>query len=784
MNAWLNQLCAQTPACLEDWADRIRRDPALRCSLQAARQAALDAARPMGPETLARVALHLKLLRWFLEGQPSPAQPSEGLRRLAAAVSRLLWPGELLELLDLDVVGQLRERLDAYSYGGPAEYYFQEWIATACDPARRRSLGAYYTPMPIVRCIVDRIGQLLPQCDEPTTLVLDPCCGSGLFLTEAAERWGRAVIAGVECDPASAMSAAVLLANRTQLRCANSLDLRAEQLRQSFASANGLERLVILGNPPYANFGRRNQFPWLERLLRDYKQGLSEKKLNLNDDYIKFLRWSQHQVDEVGVGAVAFVLNNSFLESITRRMLRWSLLQSFDRIEVIDLHGGVGKGETAGAQPDENVFGIRQGVVILVLLKRQRGALGDAEASGRVFHRSIRGTRQQKMESLATLSDSGWTEFTPSEPSFLFSPTTNEDETLRGAAAGRPKPASTIDRAVVHYGSGVQTKCDRLFVDICPQTLGARMRDWLGGNRVEVLPSVPEWLQRRRSAATFQAELIRPYMTAPLDVRYVYFDPDLLGRARLAVMQHMLGESARGLVFMRQSTNPGSYDHFLAVSCLVSDRVFHSGHGAPFLTPFKTLSGRGNVQAAWLDEHWRDAQELPLDGSDACFWPYYYALFHSTSYRKGFHQDLRTHFPPLPPKLRGNDFRSMVELGRRLISAHLKGAQSAGDKLERQDGESSAAVGAISPIEARPVYDSAGGVIRVHSSAFIPAPAGVLDWRIGGYRVIHRWLTQRRGRPFDASCQAELELRIQCFETTMEIVAEIDSICNRNLADD
>jgi hypothetical protein len=55
--------------------------------------------------------------------------------------------------------------------------------------------------------------------------------------------------------------------------------------------------LVVLGNPPYANFGRQNRNDFILGLLDDYKRGLKEKKINLNDDFIKFVRWAQCEVD-------------------------------------------------------------------------------------------------------------------------------------------------------------------------------------------------------------------------------------------------------------------------------------------------------------------------------------------------------------------------------------------------------------------------------------------------------------------------------------------------------
>jgi len=54
---------------------------------------------------------------------------------------------------------------------------------------------------------------------------------------------------------------------------------------------------VVLGNPPYSNFGQLNRIPFILSLLDDYKKDLGEKKINLDDDFIKFIRFSTWTLD-------------------------------------------------------------------------------------------------------------------------------------------------------------------------------------------------------------------------------------------------------------------------------------------------------------------------------------------------------------------------------------------------------------------------------------------------------------------------------------------------------
>ncbi len=85
--------------------------------------------------------------------------------------------------------------------------------------------------------------------------------------------------------------------------------------------------MVVLGNPPYANFGRMNRGGWILGLLKDYKEGLHEKKLNLDDDFIKFIRFAQWRIDKTDTESSGFITNNTYLDGITHRRVRESLMQ-------------------------------------------------------------------------------------------------------------------------------------------------------------------------------------------------------------------------------------------------------------------------------------------------------------------------------------------------------------------------------------------------------------------------------------------------------------------------
>jgi hypothetical protein len=142
--------------------------------------------------------------------------------------------------------------------------------------------------------------------------------------------------------------------------------------------------MVILGNPPYSGHSAnrswevkdgKRQPTFIGGLVQDYYQvdGQPLKEKNpkwLQDDYVKFLRWSQWRIEQTGAGVLAFITNHGYLDNPTFRGMRQSLMKTFDDIYIIDLHGNSKKKEKCpDGSKDENVFDIQQGVAIAIMIK-------------------------------------------------------------------------------------------------------------------------------------------------------------------------------------------------------------------------------------------------------------------------------------------------------------------------------------------------------------------------------------------------------------------------------
>ncbi len=330
--------------------------------------------------------------------------------------------------------------------------HFYETFLAQYDPSERERRGVYYTPEPVVSYIVRSLHHLLKAefgkqdglASDGVTL-LDPAAGTMTFVARAAleavhtfqTKYGiggreefirRHILKNFYAFELMMAPYAVghlkmsffleelghRLADdeRVPFYLTNTLDTEEletsrlpgfSSLAQESHLAGGVKKkvpiLVILGNPPYSGHSS-NKGKWITGLIADYKwvdgKPLGEKNPKwLQDDYVKFLRFAQWKIEQAGRGIVGMITNHSYLDNPTFRGMRRSLMQTFDAIHVLDLHGSALKRETCpDGRKDENVFDIRQGVAIVFLIKN--GTRSKREATA--LHGDRWGLREEKYD--------------------------------------------------------------------------------------------------------------------------------------------------------------------------------------------------------------------------------------------------------------------------------------------------------------------------------------------------------------------------------------------------
>jgi hypothetical protein len=260
----------------------------------------------------------------------------------------------------------------------------------------------------------------------------------------------------------------------------SNLPLFVEGVARESIEANEVKRelpiMVVMGNPPYSansvNIGE-----WITALVRAAYYPRDEiKERNpklLGDDYVKFIRFSQWRIDETGSGVLAFICNHGYLDNLTFRSMRQSLMQSFSHIYVLNLHGNSNKREASpNGSSDENVFDIQQGVAIGIFVKE-----ANAKGAARVFHSDLWGSRQTKGTVQGKyawlleyeLSTTAWKELSPQDPFYFFVPRGTE-------MLPEYEKGWKLTAAVPTFSTGVKTHRDAFVMDFEQKELYGRIQ--------------------------------------------------------------------------------------------------------------------------------------------------------------------------------------------------------------------------------------------------------------------------------------------------------------------
>lgn len=348
--------------------------------------------------------------------------------------------------------------------------------------------------------------------------------------------------------------------------------------------------MVVLGNPPYSGHSE-NKGAWIHSLIDEYKKGYPDLQKPgqakwLSDDYVKFIRFAQWRIEQTGYGVLAFVTNNGYLENPTFKGMRRSLLNSFDDLYILDLHGSTKKKETSpDGSPDKNVFDIQQGVAIAVLVRRRKQDLA-TRTFPTIHHADLWGAREEhdlagaiiggKYFWLAAndVTSTRWNEFEPTTPDYVFVPprSTRGPEYRRGVALpslfplnGDPAP-------------GIVTTHDEFAISWDDRESKAKVRQLLAtkseadARALFQLCTQSQWnygrAKRELESGDWENEIV-PILYRPFDLRSTIFNRNVAVHRRERVMHHMLTRRNIGLSTVRSTEIARGWEHILCARDLI-----------------------------------------------------------------------------------------------------------------------------------------------------------------------------------------------------------------------
>ncbi|GAB1350908.1 DNA methyltransferase [Ignavibacteriales bacterium] len=735
-----------------------------------------------------------------------------------------------------DVKAILEEYYKAGKGSDPIIHFYETFLQEY-DPSTREMRGVYYTPEPVVDFMVRSVNTIIKEkfgiaaglAGENVTL-LDPAGGTLSFFTMAmkvaVDEYVKLYGEGMKkqfikkqllknfyafelmMDPYAIghMKTSFMLEelgyqleddDRVQYFLTNTLEMEdldtikipgLSSLSKESHLAGEVKKntkiQIVIGNPPYSGHSSNNS-PWIREKVSDYYfvDGVSINEKNskwLQDDYVKFIRFAQHKIDHAGEGIVCMITNHGYIDNPTFRGMRKSLINSFDEIYVLDLHGNALKKEKApDGGKDENVFDIRQGVAILIMIKSSQ-----PEKNNRISQIDLFGTRLDKYGFLTKeeFNSVDWKTITPQPGFFLLR---GQDDDLFETY----KDFIDIRDFFHNFNVGIVTARDSLtiqdtkekmfqtvkkFVSFDPEVardafgLGRDSNDW------KVLLAQKDLLE-----FGIAREFPTPILYRPFDVKFTYFTGKAGGficRPRKDTMKHLLHDNL-GILTCRQN-KVGNFAHVfitnnIVESCAVSNKTSEINYVFPLhLMPDEEhvfqerLSNLKEEIIKLFTDHFILTNTEKLDPESIFF--YIYGILHSSDYRIKYAEFLKIDFPRIPLIKDLQCFRFLAEKGKELAELHTLKSESLNSPSSRYFGDGNNKVEFVRYEEDKVWINEVNHFSSVQESTF--------DFMVGSYRVCEKWLKDRKGKELTLDEVQTYCKIVTALEKTIEIQRQIDEV--------
>ena len=529
--------------------------------------------------------------------------------------------------------------------------------------------------------------------------------------------------------------------------------------------------MCVIGNPPYSvlsqNMGKSAS--WIKDLIEDYKhvnkEHFGEIKHSLQDDYVKFIRLAQYMVDKNGEGVVGMITNHGYLDNTTFRGMRWNLMNSFDGIYILDLHGNARKHEVCpNGDPDINVFDIMTGVSIIIAWKTKQ-AKGTEKPLAQVFHRDLWGERKEKFKTLSTenLDSELFQKLNPQHPYYFFTPKdyTLFEEYESGFKITELMPINSV---------GIVTSRDKITIHQSKKELWKRITDFANisiedaREKYSIGKDSRDWKLARAQADVGKKPDItklKEINYRPFDKRWTYYTGQSKGfyaSPCKKIMHHLMNGDNLGLIVKKGLIQ----DKAAPVFCTNTISDFRhwsiSGmQGGDYVFPLylapngtKDLDTNGHSRQVNMDKKIRKAiEDVATDSKhgtpdEYAIFDYIYGVLHAHEYRTRYAEFLKTDFPRIPKPKDSAEFWHLSSVGTKLRKLHLmpKDIDISAHTFGGED---------TTPIVESPHFDNEGnGRVWINKSQFFDnVPESVWDFYIGGYQPAQKWLKDRKGQQLD-----------------------------------
>jgi len=548
---------------------------------------------------------------------------------------------------------------------------------------------------------------------------------------------------------------------------------------------------IVLGNPPYA-ISTSNKNEWIEDLIAVYKtepggkERLKEQKYSIDSDEIKFIRFGQHIIESASDGILAYINPHAFLDKPTFRGMRWQLLDFFDEIYVVNLHGNSNHQEkTPDGKKDENVFDIQQGVCINIFVKKKERSTGLAK----VYYADLFGERDKKYNWLysTVISKDLFTVVEPQEPYYYFVPsdTEGEAEYYKGFC---------LEKLLIKHLEGIQSGKDKFVIHKTKQELDAVISDLQKKDSETIRQQYQlgndgrDWsIDRAKKDITNNYPNNGNYFrigVRPFDLRWSYYTGNSSGFikcCRNEVSKEIIGKDNLAIVLTRNAMPQKPYSNFHIVDTCVVGRFIGDFSTSSQVFPLysyenilgaekrktnfnmsiiKEIENKSGMK--YIGEGTEKRSDNEFTSRDVMC--YIYAFLNSFEYRKRFKEFLCRGFPYVPYPNSSKMFNTLRALGDDLIKLHLsKGAVS--DCMCGIDGED---------YNVESVKRKDKCVYINKTTCFTNVSDKVWECWIGGHQIAQKWIKERKQTHLSEEEVTQYRRVINIIEKTIQMSNLID----------
>lgn len=554
----------------------------------------------------------------------------------------------------------------------------------------------------------------------------------------------------------------------------------ANESKEAAVIKNKTPIMVVIGNPPYSGESSNKQYSGNDVYKVEPIGGkLKEKNSKwLNDDYVKFIRYAESMVEKTGEGIVAMITAHGYIDNPTFRGMRWHLMNTFDEIYVLDLHGNSNKKEKVpNGGVDNNVFDIKTGVAIIFAIKKS----GVKNGLAKIHKADLYGKRSVKFEFLNThkIDNVDWMDITPTAPNYEW---IQKDVELEKAY----NVGFSLDELFKLKNTGIVTKRDKLCIQYCPADVWKSAEDFLNlpesivKEKYKIPKDVRDWKYSWAKAdlvSTGPTEKnIAPVSYRPFDTRFIYYTGNsrgFIGWPVERISKHYVGKENIGLLITKACAD-ATYQHIF-VTKYTSEVIFLSGITASnaINAPLYIYEEDGSKTSNLNEKVTREIRKSLGEISDEDILFYVYAVLFSISYRKKYLNFLKRGYPRIPYPRNIGIFKKLTKLGNELIHLHLLDSPLVNDLI------TSYPVTGTNQIDRVPEFKD-GKVFINDKQYFGGISKSVWDFYIGGYQPAQKWLKDRKGRTLNDEDLLHYQKIISALTETITIMEKIEEVCGAN----